>query len=75
MPKVSDSNGAEWGDSDLNVFGIAGFSVFDAVKDAAQSLIEKAFQSQILQLVLMSVKGSNFSRKMHLVPLQWVALY
>ena len=23
MPKVSDSNGAEWGDSDLNVFGIA----------------------------------------------------
>ena len=41
MPKVSDSNGAEWGDSDLNVFGIAGFSVFDAGKDAAQSLIEK----------------------------------
>ena len=23
MPKVSDSNGAEWGDSDLNIFGIA----------------------------------------------------
>ena len=22
MPKVSDSNGAEWGDSDLNIFGI-----------------------------------------------------
>ena len=32
MPKVSDSNGAEWGDSDLNVFGIAGLSVFDAVQ-------------------------------------------
>ena len=40
MPKVSDSNGAEWGDSDLNVFGIAGLSVFDAAKDAAGSLIE-----------------------------------
>ena len=24
MPKVSDSNGAEWGESDLNVFGVAG---------------------------------------------------
>ena len=23
MPKVSDSNGAEWGESDLNVFGVA----------------------------------------------------
>ena len=22
MPKVSDSNGAEWGKSDLNVFGL-----------------------------------------------------
>ena len=39
MPKVSDSNGAEWGDSDLNVFGIAGFSVFDAGRKAASSLI------------------------------------
>ena len=26
MPKVSDSNGAEWGKSDLNVFGLAAVS-------------------------------------------------
>ena len=27
MPKVSDSNGAEWGESDLNVFGVAAASL------------------------------------------------
>ena len=27
MPKVSDSNGAEWGESDLNVFGVAAAGV------------------------------------------------
>ena len=26
MPKVSDSNGAEWGESDLNIFGIGAVS-------------------------------------------------
>ena len=26
MPKVSDSNGAEWGKSDLNVFGLTAAS-------------------------------------------------
>ena len=40
MPKVSDSNGAEWGDSDLNVFGIAGLSLFDAAQNAAGDLIK-----------------------------------
>ena len=39
MPKVSDSNGAEWGDSDLNVFGIAAAqalsSVVNKTKDVA----------------------------------------
>jgi len=28
MPKVSDSNGAEWGESDLNVFGVAAAGAF-----------------------------------------------
>ena len=40
MPKVSDSNGAEWGDSDLNIFGIAGLKVFDAAENAAGGLIK-----------------------------------
>ena len=38
MPKVSDANGAEWGDSDLNVFGIAAAGAFSqsikSVQDA-----------------------------------------
>ena len=31
MPKVSDSNGAEWGDSDLNVFGVAVASAYSGI--------------------------------------------
>ena len=30
MPKVSDSNGAEWGESDLNVFGVGALSALAA---------------------------------------------
>ena len=32
MPKVSDSNGAEWGESDLNVFGVGALSALAAPK-------------------------------------------
>ena len=33
MPKVSDSNGAEWGDSDLNIFGVGAVqALFEAGK-------------------------------------------
>lgn len=35
MPKVSDSNGAEWGESDLNVFGVAGAGAFKLAADVA----------------------------------------
>lgn len=38
MPKVSDSNGAEWGDSDLNVFGVAAAAGFKGVIDAGKGL-------------------------------------
>ena len=66
MPKVSDSNGAEWGDSDLNVFGVAAFSVFDAGKDAAQSLIEKGIPN-VADLASGAVegiaKGANFLKE------------
>ena len=45
MPKVSDSNGAEWGESDLNVFGVAA-----AVFDAALLTYESAFEKGIPKL-------------------------
>ena len=35
MPKVSDSNGAEWGKSDLSVFGLGLASILNDVNDAA----------------------------------------
>jgi len=36
MPKVSDSNGAEWGESDLNVFGIAAAGVYSSMINSTQ---------------------------------------
>ena len=35
MPKVSDSNGAEWGKSDLNVFGLGFTSLAGGFLSAA----------------------------------------
>lgn len=35
MPKVSDANGAEWGDSDLNIFGLAAAKAFSSTVDFA----------------------------------------
>ena len=35
MPKVSDSNGAEWGESDLNIFGIGAVGALKAAGDLA----------------------------------------
>jgi len=43
MPKVSDSNGAEWGDSDLNVFGVAAVGAMDNFANAASSVIKGQF--------------------------------
>ena len=51
MPKVSDSNGAEWGESDLNVFGIGAVTGVKAIADVAN-----ATNKQIENLV----KGGNF---------------
>ena len=36
MPKVSDSNGAEWGESDLNVFGVAAAQALSSTVDATK---------------------------------------
>jgi len=43
MPKVSDSNGAEWGESDLNVFGIAGLNLLDQTAQSVQNTLSGGF--------------------------------
>ena len=43
MPKVSDSNGAEWGESDLNVFGVGAVTGFKAAADALDK-VPKLFE-------------------------------
>lgn len=65
MPKVSDSNGAEWGESDLNVFGVFGASVFkgamDAVGDAQfgglRGVLGGVFNNQNLNEITTNVPG------------------
>jgi len=42
MPKVSDSNGAEWGESDLNVFGVGAVTGLKSASDAVGDLINFA---------------------------------
>jgi len=37
MPKVSDSNGAEWGESDLNVFGVTASNIFNTITEGFKS--------------------------------------
>jgi len=57
MPKVSDSNGAEWGESDLNVFGVAAAEVFKG----AVNIKSKAAASAILQGGTFSTLATNFN--------------
>ena len=43
MPKVSDSNGAEWGESDLNVFGVGAVGALSSTPNScwiSSTLIE-----------------------------------
>ena len=57
MPKVSDSNGAEWGKSDLNVFGIAaGGLASDVLGDLDEG---KPFGSNTLDSLLKSIQGEE----------------
>ena len=41
MPKVSDSNGAEWGESDLNVFGVGAVGLLGGAANAISSTLNK----------------------------------
>ena len=43
MPKVSDSNGAEWGDSDLNVFGVGAVEALFQAGKLATNVVEGGF--------------------------------
>jgi hypothetical protein len=47
MPKVSDSNGAEWGDSDLNIFGVALAAGFKGAYDSLQPASFTGLQNAI----------------------------
>ena len=49
MPKVSDSNGAEWGESDLNVFGITAVSPLAAASNAVESGMRDGFNLENIQ--------------------------
>jgi hypothetical protein len=56
MPKVSDSNGAEWGESDLNVFGVGAVSGMKFATDAIQGAIGAGFD---IEKVKKAMAGLN----------------
>ena len=43
MPKVSDSNGAEWGDSDLNIFGVGAVQALSDAGKLAKGAVGAGF--------------------------------
>ena len=49
MPKVSDSNGAEWGESDLNVFGVGAVSPLAAASKAVERGMKDGFNLENIQ--------------------------
>ena len=46
MPKVSDSNGAEWGESDLNVFGVGAVEALAQVGKLSSTAVSGGFNLQ-----------------------------
>ena len=48
MPKVSDSNGAEWGESDLNVFGVGAVSAIAGASDAVEKALKGGFNLETI---------------------------
>ena len=57
MPKVSDSNGAEWGESDLNVFGIAaGGLASDVLNDLRD---QKVLGTNTIDSLLSKIVGDE----------------
>ena len=62
MPKVSDSNGAEWGESDLNVFGVTAVSPLAKASEAVKKSLEGGFNLENIQKGLKEelVGAGNF---------------
>ena len=61
MPKVSDSNGAEWGKSDLNVFGLGFASMAGGLIDAAKGNL--GMDSQFDTLYGGLLKGAELDKE------------
>ena len=59
MPKVSDSNGAEWGKSDLNVFGLGFASIAGGLLEAASGENNTAFDDLRQSLGSDALKDSD----------------
>ena len=59
MPKVSDSNGAEWGKSDLNVFGLGFASIAGGLLEAASGENNTAFDDLRESLGSDALKDSD----------------
>jgi hypothetical protein len=57
MPKVSDSNGAEWGESDLNVFGVGAVSAMKFGSDAVKAAIGAGFNIEEIKKAMKGLKA------------------
>ena len=58
MPKVSDSNGAEWGESDLNVFGVAAVGALGGASDVVADALGKGFNVDNISSAIQDKLGA-----------------
>ena len=58
MPKVSDSNGAEWGESDLNVFGVAAVGALSGASDVVKTALGSGFDVGKISSALQGKLGT-----------------
>ena len=57
MPKVSDSNGAEWGESDLNVFGVGAVGAVAAVGGAVGQTLTDGFDIEKVKKAMSGLQA------------------
>ena len=58
MPKVSDSNGAEWGESDLNVFGVGAVSAISGASKVVKTALSSGFKLDNITSALQGELGA-----------------
>ena len=58
MPKVSDSNGAEWGESDLNVFGVAAVGALSGASKVVKTALGGGFDVGKISSALQDELGA-----------------